>query len=429
MPIRQPISKSDLKILPLCFLGLGVALAVSWALQRDIEPNWNIAPAAQLPVPNGHDFFVRAAKNTVRFKPEIDSASDTTFNLPNSAYALKNYSLARRKKWLLANKKTFQLVNQGLKTPSMAPDDNQNWGRLRQLARDMSAKTRTLQMDGNSFAATLNVLDTMQMGQDATRGGNALPRLVGVAIMAIGRDPLEDWNVTVNKLSAAEALQAAKRLEKLIANEPSATQTLIAEKRAVLLEVKRVFATKNWRHDFISSDASVSPTYFWQTRTVSRRTIHNNLNRVLDSNIARADLPYSKAQIPAPPLANLDVLTEIIAPSYQRFHQNEARQRTSNQMLMLRLALRAYIAKNGRAPAKLSLLTPNFLQKIPADVYNDEKPLNYFAKAKTYKLWSVGPDGINDNGAPLSRRSSAKSNRPAQNLLDNTGDFVAGLCK
>ncbi len=108
---------------------------------------------------------------------------------------------------------------------------------------------------------------------------------------------------------------------------------------------------------------------------------------------------------------------------------NEARYSTSNKMLLLRLALRAYIAQSKTAAPALSTLVPGFLKAIPTDVYNDGKPLFYQPKGATYKLWSVGPDGINNGGVPLARRPGTKALLPSQNLLDNKGDFVAGLCR
>lgn len=107
----------------------------------------------------------------------------------------------------------------------------------------------------------------------------------------------------------------------------------------------------------------------------------------------------------------------------------EARHMTSNNMLLLRLALRAYITEHGAAPATLAALVPDTLKSIPTDIYNDGKPLFYKPQGKTYKLWSVGPDGIDNGGIPFAPRKGSKASVPVSNTLDNTGDFVAGLCR
>ena len=433
---RKPLSKAEKSLIFVCvFAIIPLAAVVFIAGQRDAEPVWNIAPATPRPIPNGYDFYVAAARSTVRLTPEVDPASDgkrpmneDAFNGP---YALKNYSLARRNAWLAANVKTFSLFNQGLQTPSMAPEfsikGNRDWAKLRQLARDVSVRSRTFQMAKQPMRATMSALDAVQMAQDTARDGGL--RLVGIAIMAIGRDPLEDWNKTINSLSAEEARVAARRLEAILSREPKLSQTLTIAKRETLLELQNAIKNKGWRNSpVLGKSVSQSLSLAWQRQTLSKKTIVANMNRALDAQIANSQLPYSQAQnatLPPDP----DFLTREFVISNNRFGQNDARSNTSNNMLLLRLALRAFIAQNKSAPPTLASLVPAYLKAIPTDVYNDGKPLFYQAKGTTYKLWSVGPDMKNDGGAPLSRKRGDKGLKPVQNTLDNTGDFVAGLCR
>ena len=436
MPSSRKISKAEKSLVLVCvFAVLPLAGAVYLVAGRDADAQWNIANTATRPILNGYDFYVAAAKATVRFKPEVDPVADTTTNLPNSPYARKNYSLVRRQKWLKANEGTFAMVNKGLKTPSMAPvfDSSKpagDWAILRQLGRDVGARTRTFQMEKQPMRATMSALDGMQMGQDTSREGGLVARVVGVAIMALGRDPLEDWDKTINSLNSNEACTATRRLEVMLAREPSAAQTLTVDKRDSLIELRRIFAIDGWRKKTASANSSdlKDVPRLWQSQTASKRAIYDEVNRALDARIACAKLPYSQSRT-----ANLPDEISIFAPSLMliqnRFLMMEARATTSNDMLLLRLALRAYIVEHGVAPAKLSALVPGYLKHIPADVYSDGKPLFYTPQGGTYKLWSVGPDGVNDGGVPLTRRSNSDMSRPSQNLLDNTGDFVAGLCR
>ena len=437
MSSRRPLSKAE-KILffvcPLAILPLAAIVFVSGG--RDAEPNWNIAPAAKRPIPNGYDFYVAAAKATVRFKPEVDAASDTTFSPPGSAYALKNYSLARRQQWLAANAKTWALLHQGLNTPLMAPPyslrGRTSWGKLRQLARDITARSHIFQMARQPMKATMSVLDGMQVGQDTTRGGELIARLVDGSIAALSHEPLDDWNKTINQLGAGEAKTAAQRLEKMLANRPTAKDVLTATKRAEQLDVQAVFGDANWRGSWqpgangLAFTENESPAHAWQRQTVAKQTILDNVNRIADANIAAAALPYSQATQQKPP-SDLDPFSPVFAGTQNRFFQNETRTATSNNMLLLRLAVRAYIAEHKTAPPTLAALVPGILKTIPTDVYNDGKPLFYKPNGKIYKLWSVGPDGINNGGVSMKDRQSPPLRRPASNLLDNKGDFVAGL--
>ncbi|RYX80707.1 hypothetical protein EON83_27355 [bacterium] len=429
---RKSLSKAEKSLFFVCvFLIVPLAAVVYVAGGRDADPKWNIPPAAPRPTPNGYDFYVAAAKATIRFKPEVDPASDVNINAPGSPYALKNYSVARRTQWLKANAKTFALVNQGLTTPSMAPDYANkpmgDWATLRQLARDMGARTRTFQMQKQPMQATMSALDNMQMGRDSTHGGGLISRLVGIAIEAIARAPLEDLDKTINELSGSEARTAARRLEALLAKEATATQTATVEKRDTLLELKRIFMTPSWRRDLLAA-SKPSVSQIIQAQTISKQTIYDNVNRALDAKIAQTKLPYSKAQKATLP-PNLDIFSEYIVGPETRVLMNEARHTTSSTMLLLRLALRAYIAEHGAAPQTLSALVPSYLKSIPTDMYNDGKPLFYKPQGKTYKLWSVGPDMINNGGVPFTPRPGAKVKYPVTNTLDNKGDFVAGLCR
>jgi hypothetical protein len=431
---RKPLSKAEKSLFLVCALALVPLAAIVFVSSgRDAEPNWNIPPAAPRPKPNGYGFYVAAAKATFRFTPEVDPASDAHQQPPGSAYALKNYSLARRNQWLAANAKTFALLNQGLHTPSMAPDYtgvmNRDWSRLRQLGRDISARSRTFQLAKQPMRATMSSLDGMQMAQDTTRGGGLLARLVGVALMAIGRSPLDDFDKTINSLSAEEARRAARRLEAILAREPVLSQTLTQEKRIDLLELHRMLSAKNWRGSMLPNKLiGETASQAWQRQTISKRAILDNALRVEDASIANSKLPYSQTQKAVVP-TQLDPFTQYFGTSSNRSAQNEARNATSNNMLLLRLALRAYIAQHKTAPPTLSALVPDILKKVPTDIYNDGKPLFYQPKGATYRLWSVGPDMINNGGTPFPPRSPGAAKFPVSNTLENKGDFVAGLCR
>lgn len=432
-------SQSSLRARNLFALGvfaLMLAAGAALLIRGGGGPTWNIPPAAPRPTPNGYDFYLAAANATVRFNPEVDPASDRRFQTPGSAYASKNYSLARRQAWLKANGKTFTLVNQALKTPAMAPDQGgagfgvatkPDWGQLRQLARDMSARTRTFQLQGQPVRATMSALDVLQMGQDVTREGGFLPRLVGLAIEAIGRNPLEDFDKTVNALDAKQGTIAARRLENLLSREPKASRTLTVDKRDCLLDLRHMMTSGQWR---VFAALGSGRNRYTSYLLASKQQVAQDYIAALDKGIAGADLPYSQLRV-GPGPGSLTFFDPPNKPSKNRFGMNEVRARTSNNMLLLRLALRAYIAGHKSAPPTLSALVPAYLKAIPTDVYNDDKPLFYKPNGATYKLWSVGPDGINDGGIPFTDKQGKNPKHPASNLMEASGkgDFVAGLCR
>jgi hypothetical protein len=71
---------------------------------------------------------------------------------------------------------------------------------------------------------------------------------------------------------------------------------------------------------------------------------------------------------------------------------------TQKNLIVSAIALRRYHLKNGKWPSTLNELVPAFLPKVPDDPM-DGKPIRYHLNPdQTYKLYSVGLDGIDDQG-------------------------------
>ena len=67
------------------------------------------------------------------------------------------------------------------------------------------------------------------------------------------------------------------------------------------------------------------------------------------------------------------------------------------EMTRLAFALAAYRAENGSYPVKLADLSPKYLAKVPTDLFSDGD-FQYETTDDGYRLWSVGPDGVDDGG-------------------------------
>jgi hypothetical protein len=56
---------------------------------------------------------------------------------------------------------------------------------------------------------------------------------------------------------------------------------------------------------------------------------------------------------------------------------------------------------HGRLPSDLAGLVPDYLAALPADSFAPSgQPFHYQLAGDHYKLWSVGYDGVDDNGLP-----------------------------
>jgi hypothetical protein len=78
--------------------------------------------------------------------------------------------------------------------------------------------------------------------------------------------------------------------------------------------------------------------------------------------------------------------------------QNPAdRSEQAQRNLQLVFALVAYRRDHGSYPGKLDELSPNYLAKIPDDLFSG-KPLVYRLEGKGILLYSVGPNGVDEGG-------------------------------
>lgn len=427
-------SSGEKKMLALCVVAIALPLTVGLFLNRiNATPVVNIPAPPKAPKPNGFDLYVAAATAMTRVKPEVDPASDVINTPTNPNVRAQRYSLARRTAWLNGNKKALGLFQQALQTPSMASPPRSFaptfpvYARLRELARSKIAQSNTLWMRGDFNGALQINLDTVQMGHDIRRGGFLITHLVSIAISAIGRG---NTGATIEHLSAAQCKNAAQRLEKLLANRWKLDQTLTEDKWATQAGMMEAFEQSDWR------DAPLGKTTPFQSlriRTISKQQMIDNIGATYDHEIANARLPF--AQEIAPPASFGDSYSDLMIGILARARINEARGLMGERTLMLQLALRAYQLENGKYPPNLNALVPVYLGAVPTDPFGGGEALRYKSDGVTYKLWSIGPDGVDDLGAPIPSNKKPypifPKERPrvprAFTDFDGKGDVVAGI--
>ena len=430
------ISAGEKKLLILCGFILALPLGVGAFFGRiNAPPVVQIPAYPKAPKPNGYDFYVKAAKMIVAWKPPVGVANDTQI-VTNPKIAAQRYGLKRKTAWLAANCAGYATFKRALQTPALAPPERSfmtgvnfsDSGRLRELARNTLARSDTFWMRGNFGAALQSDLDIVQMGHDTRRGGALIKTLVGTAISAMGRS---GSYVLVDELDAAQAKKGARRLEKMLQTRWNLAQTLTEEKYATQNSWLEILATGEWRSPNMATSGDESPSLAerWQIATISKQRIMDDLGANYDRQIANARLPYAHKSAPPRPLN--DPFVEIYQGSGDKMRFNDARDLAGDQLLMLQLALRAYRVKKGVYPADLNALTPNYLGAIPADPFDSNENWRYELNGQNYQLWSIGPDGRDDGAAPIPwpkpprRRLGSRPRLPTAKP-DSRGDIVAG---
>ena len=64
------------------------------------------------------------------------------------------------------------------------------------------------------------------------------------------------------------------------------------------------------------------------------------------------------------------------------------------------LAAHAYWQNEGKPPAILDALVPDYLAEVPTDPFSG-KPLQSSARDGEFVVYSVGPDGVDDGGKDI----------------------------
>ena len=440
-PRREPLSWDE-KLLIFGFPGLLVLAAIGQLSLTRSQPAVLIAYPAPvaLPNPNGFDAYLSAEAAIKLDVPAVDPIDDSLKLMPTDAKSrAKKYSLGNKIAWLRANAGGFSLFRAAQTLPCRHPvampsgfffagSNYARHNRLRQLARYKAIEINALKLQKKWGGAVNSALDTIQMGNDIAVGGALDAKYTGLEIETTGRDHLTAPDDPISKLSAPEARGAARRLQTIITHRFPFAQTLENSRWAALQEFDMVSRLPNWQSQMAANQGREAT---WREKmgliANPRPEIVADIKRIYDANTADLKKPYSA---PYSALAPLNLLSQnFVWGQSQRFDQT--REKVTLNVLLLRLALRAFEAQNGRFPAQLGELSPRFIGKIPTDDFADGKPFHYSVSGKTYRLYSVGPDGKDDKGTPL-KENYGRLGRNGFGRYESLqsgkrGDYVAGI--
>jgi hypothetical protein len=297
------------------------------------------APPARLPLPNpnGYDDFIKASGMVTQ---DVGNFSD-----------LDHESL---RELVSTNAEVLRLLRVGLTRRCLMPLDSAltNSGvmlggltGMKRLVQLLAAEGRLAGMENRPADAARSYTDAIHFGNEISRGGMLITRLVGIACEAIGCGQLAK---VVPKLDAKDCRAAVGELEKVDSERVAWSEVLRNE---------RYYAGHVMNNRFNPIIFVGAWVQTWQTRH-------------------KAEVRHKT----------------IVA------HE---------RLVMAELALRCYQSEQGRAPGQLSELIPNLVSKIPQDPFSGQ-PLIYKPHGTNWLLYSVGPDGVDDGGKPAGGGLSAK---------------------
>ena len=287
-----------------------------------------------LPTPNGYDDFVKASGAVT------GSVGDFRDLDHDGLRALVS-----------ANAESLRLLRVGLTRHCLMPTDsaltnaagmmNQLAG-MKQLVLLLAAEGRLGEMEDRPAEAARSYVDAIRFGNEMSRGGFLITRLVGVACEAIGYAPLARVGP---KLSREDARIVVTGLEGVDAGRVTWAEALRGEKQ---------YARYQYAHHF---NPIIWVQGWWQSRG-------------------------SKGKEKAEAKQKLVIAHECL--------------------LVTELGLRCAQSEQGHPPARLDDLVPNYLSKVPADPFNGQ-PLVYRPQGTNWLLYSIGSDGVDDGGRAAGR--------------------------
>lgn len=291
---------------------------------------------SSLPNPNGYDDFVRASEaihgSVDDFRTLDRSGLDALVATNAEALSLLRLGLMRR----CALPTDLAITNDMLVIVQL--------GGMKRLAQLLAAVGRQREMENRPEEAAGSYVDIIRLGNEISRGGFLISRLVGIACESIGCSRLAK---VVPELEAKDVRRAVTELDKIDATRVTWAEVERSERRFTLAHLNPLTLIPwllSWR----------------QTRQM----------------IKRAETKH-----------NLVIAHE--------------------RLLAGEMALRCYQLEKARVLVRLDDLVTNYLSKVPEDPFTGH-PIIYHSQGTNWMLYSVGVDGVDNGGRPAGSGINSK---------------------
>lgn len=375
-------------------IGLAVSVAV---VRSSVAPIEYEPPPAIEPGP-GYDLLVSATQRLYQ-GPQVAAV-----------YAVKDKSTVAPEIRVVAaaDRETLDELRQAIELGWHLPRQditapNQLWSRARESARRLAEfEAASHELDGDLAQAVSSSLNAVELGAILPRQGNLLACLVGSACEAIGLKPLRGL---VLRLSADEARVAQARVERILARRIPIADAWANETVAMSLNLAEALHKPRWRSDLTPTLYGVSVGERMVIATSSRRGVYARARRRMTERQAWLEQPWQPGR--EMPVERHPLLAYAL-PSPDSVDFRDRATRASLHQLRAALAIQAYRREHdGDWPESLAALVPEYLSDLPLDPFSDQ-PLRYRPGGPGFGVWSVGPNGVDDDGMPARRPDGAK---------------------
>jgi hypothetical protein len=274
-------------------------------------------------------------------------------------------------------------------------------------------------------------LDTMELGRKlASRGGTDF-RMPGDVIHDVGLRQAEQTTWLLPRTAALRALAQTRRLRR---EWPPLSATLEIDRQETAIELNRMFVDLNrvpllqqskWLDDTLdlNDDEGVGWSERLRLLAYPRRRVLAGADRFFQAQIAELrKLPQQRSPVPLPddPWGFRVGLARDSWVSHRTWRGETLswrgeRMDTDLALLEVALAVRLQCLEQGSYPKSLAEVSRRWLPKAPLDLW--QQPPVYRLKAGRPLLYSLGPNGIDDDAQPLDPRLLYQTASPPGDLV------------
>lgn len=337
---------------------------------------------------NVYDLLTAAVKE-VKQKEHINAlASRPTYG-----------SLDEKEQVVSANRQVLSRIRKLLEQPSWVTHLEVQIGDptledFRLVARLFVIEGKLSEQQGKHAAALRSYLNGLTFLEAISRGGDTLHLTFQ---FVSGVEIFSALTPVIEHLTADEAQQGAQRLEIILQTEYPLHQLLTQEFQDQLQGWNRtvqLMSKRGFRFDFPDTPAEK------EILMRSKRAVTAAALQFAKSWIEQAKKPYPQQQAVSYPPELQSLPKGLVVRTPDEIALQCARYtyvRTRLRLLYTALHLEAYRKTHGRYPASLKELgdSPYFIDPF------SNKPFVYRPQGKSYVLYSLGPNSIDDGGAPF----------------------------
>ena len=227
------IARGEKKLMICCaFAFLTLAGVATFYGHLNATPVIVAPPRPQTPVRNGADLALQAARGLTIPTPPVARRIEILTRPADAKARAQRYSLARKTAWLNRNQTALALLKRSQQTEWLQPlrpfGKEPDVRPMLSLARAKIVESNAHWRRGDPNAALQSGLDIVQLGHDYQRGGNVYDYYTGNTLSGMSRATGD----SIAHLSAAQAKNAARRLEKLLETRWTLRQAFEQEKFA-----------------------------------------------------------------------------------------------------------------------------------------------------------------------------------------------------